>query len=43
MNIDTPKTIYKDYQSQNLTSNLSWNQKIKQDFILFQKKELAVG
>jgi tetratricopeptide (TPR) repeat protein len=31
------KTIYKDYQSQNLTSNLSWNQKIKQDFILFQK------
>jgi tetratricopeptide (TPR) repeat protein len=31
------KTIYKEYQSQNLTSNLSWNQKIKQDFALFKK------
>ncbi|MGO4819156.1 tetratricopeptide repeat protein [Flavobacterium sp. W22_SRS_FP1] len=31
------KTIYKEYRSQNLTSNLSWNQKTKQDFALFEK------
>jgi tetratricopeptide (TPR) repeat protein len=37
------KTIYKEYQSQNVTSNLSWNQKIKQDFILFQKVDLPSG
>lgn len=37
------KTIYKEYRSQNVTSNLSWNQKIKQDFILFQKAGLPSG
>ena len=31
------KTIYKKYQSQNVTDSLSWTQKIKQDFILFKK------
>jgi hypothetical protein len=34
------KAIYKEYQSQNLTSNLSWTKKTKQDFALFQKRGL---
>jgi tetratricopeptide (TPR) repeat protein len=34
------KTIYKEYRSQNLTSNLSWTQKTKQDFGLFEKTGL---
>lgn len=31
------KSIYKEYQSQNVTESLSWNQNIKQDFAVFQK------
>jgi tetratricopeptide (TPR) repeat protein len=34
------KIIYKEYRSQNVTSNLSWTQKTKQDFALFQKTGL---
>ena len=34
------KNIYKEYQSQNVTNNLSWSQKIKQDFFLFKKSGL---
>jgi hypothetical protein len=34
------KTIYKEYRYQNVTDNLSWAQKIKQDFVLFQKTGL---
>jgi hypothetical protein len=37
------KTIYKEYRSQNLTSNLSWTQKTKQDFALFEKAGLPSG
>jgi tetratricopeptide (TPR) repeat protein len=31
------KSIYKEYQSQNVNDSLSWIQKIKQDFALFKK------
>jgi tetratricopeptide (TPR) repeat protein len=31
------KNIYKEYRSQNVASNLSWTQKVKQDFVLFEK------
>ncbi|PXY39363.1 hypothetical protein DMB65_17925 [Flavobacterium cheongpyeongense] len=34
------KAIYKKYQSQNVTDSLSWVDKTKQDFALFQKKGL---
>ena len=34
------KSIYKKYQSQNVTNNLSWNQKVKQDFETFKKAGL---
>ena len=31
------KSIYKKYQSQNVTDSLSWTQKVKLDFELFRK------
>jgi hypothetical protein len=34
------KPIYKKYQSQNVTDSLSWTEKTKQDFALFQKAGL---
>ncbi|WP_417941588.1 tetratricopeptide repeat protein [Flavobacterium sp. RS13.1] len=34
------KAIYKKYQSQNVTDSVSWIDKTKQDFILFQKAGL---
>jgi tetratricopeptide (TPR) repeat protein len=34
------KAIYKKYQSQNVTDSLSWIDKTKQDFVLFQKAGL---
>jgi tetratricopeptide (TPR) repeat protein len=34
------KTIYKKYQSQNVTDSLSWTQKVKQDFLIFEKAGL---
>ena len=34
------KSIYKKYQSQNVTDSLSWIQKVKQDFDVFQKAGL---
>jgi hypothetical protein len=34
------KAIYKKYQSQNVTDSLSWIEKTKQDFALFQKAGL---
>ncbi len=34
------KTIYKKYQSQNVTDSLSWTQKVKQDFVIFEKAGL---
>ncbi len=36
-NYASAKTIYKEYQSQNVTDSLSWTQKIKQDFATFKK------
>lgn len=35
------KTIYKKYQSQNVTDSLSWTQKVKTDFDTFQKAGLT--
>ncbi|UQD57170.1 M48 family metallopeptidase [Flavobacterium sp. K5-23] len=37
------KLIYKEYQSQNVNDSLSWTQKIKQDFAIFQKAGLPSG
>lgn len=34
------KVIYKKYQSQNVTDSLSWIDKTKQDFVIFQKAGL---
>ncbi|PWA04209.1 tetratricopeptide repeat protein [Flavobacterium psychrotolerans] len=34
------KSIYKKYQSQNVTDSLSWTQKVKQDFETFEKAGL---
>jgi len=34
------KAIYKKYQTQNVTDSLSWKEKTKQDFIVFQKAGL---
>lgn len=34
------KTIYKEYQNQNITDSLGWTQKVKQDFEAFQKAGL---
>jgi hypothetical protein len=31
------KSIYKEYQSQNVNDSLSWTKKIKQDFAIFKK------
>ncbi|MGA9638292.1 tetratricopeptide repeat protein [Flavobacterium sp.] len=36
-NYSAAKSIYKEYQTQNLTDSLSWTQKVKDDFTLFQK------
>ena len=36
-NYASAKAIYKEYQSQNVTDSLSWNQKTKLDFETFQK------
>jgi tetratricopeptide (TPR) repeat protein len=36
-NFKLAKSIYKEYQSQNVTDSLSWAQKTKQDFEAFQK------
>ena len=36
-NFSLAKSIYKQYQSQNVSDNLSWKQKIKQDFDVFKK------
>jgi hypothetical protein len=33
----TAKTIYKEYQSQNVTDSLSWTEKVKLDFEIFKK------
>jgi hypothetical protein len=37
------KLIYKKYQSQNVNDSLSWTQKVKQDFTVFQKTGLPSG
>jgi len=42
-NYKLAKTIYKKYQSQNVTDNLSWSQKVKQDFEAFRKAGLPSG
>ncbi|WP_281233423.1 tetratricopeptide repeat protein [Flavobacterium gelatinilyticum] len=39
-NYSDAKAIYKKYQDQNVTDNLSWKEKTKQDFILFEKAGL---
>ncbi|OOV13216.1 M48 family metallopeptidase [Flavobacterium sp. LM4] len=39
-NYGDAKAIYKKYQSQNVTDSLSWTDKTKQDFALFQKAGL---
>lgn len=36
-NFKSAKSIYKEYQTQNVTDSLSWTQKTKQDFEAFQK------
>ncbi len=36
-NYSLAKTIYKAYQSQNVTDSLSWTEKVKLDFTLFKK------
>jgi hypothetical protein len=36
-NYSLAKAIYKEYQSQNVTDSLSWNEKVKLDFDTFQK------
>ena len=36
-NYSSAKTIYKEYQAQNVTDSLSWNEKIQQDFEAFKK------
>ena len=42
-NFKQAKTIYKKYQSQNVTYNLSWSQKVQQDFVAFRKAGLPSG
>ena len=37
------KTIYKEYQTQNVTDSLSWIQKAKDDFVAFKKAGLPSG
>jgi hypothetical protein len=36
-NYSSAKTIYKEYQSQNVTDSLGWTEKVKQDFEAFKK------
>ena len=36
-NYSSAKVIYKEYEAQNESDNLSWNEKIKQDFETFKK------
>ena len=36
-NYSSAKTIYKEYQSQNVTDSLGWTEKVKLDFETFQK------
>ena len=36
-NYSLAKAIYKEYQAQNVTDSLSWNEKVKQDFEIFKK------
>ena len=36
-NYSSAKAIYKEYQSQNVTDSLGWNEKVKQDFEVFKK------
>ena len=42
-NFKSAKPIYKKYQFQNVTNNLSWTQKVKMDFEVFQKAGLPSG
>ena len=42
-NYSEAKSIYKEYQTQNLTAKLSWTQKVKDDFEVFQKLGLPSG
>ncbi|MDQ5929171.1 MAG: hypothetical protein QG594_949, partial [Bacteroidota bacterium] len=35
------KSIYKNYQTQNINANTAWTQKVKDDFELFQKKGIT--
>jgi tetratricopeptide (TPR) repeat protein len=42
-NYKQAKTIYKKYQSQNVTDNLGWSQKVQQDFVAFRKARLPSG
>ena len=42
-NYSEAKSIYKEYQTQNLTARLSWTQKVKDDFEVFQKLGLPSG
>ena len=42
-NFKAAKSIYKKYQSQNVTNTLSWTQKVKLDFETFQKAGLPSG
>jgi predicted Zn-dependent protease len=37
------KLIYKKYRFQNVTDSLSWTQKVKQDFDIFEKAGLTSG
>lgn len=39
----TAKSIYKKYQTQNVTPSLSWSQKVKLDFETFEKAGLPSG
>ncbi|KAF2506708.1 tetratricopeptide repeat protein [Flavobacterium zhairuonense] len=39
-NYSDAKTIYKKYQDQNVTDSLSWKDKTKSDFVIFQKAGL---
>jgi hypothetical protein len=36
-NYSSAKAIYKEYQSQNVTDSLGWNEKVKLDFEVFKK------
>ena len=42
-NYKSAKPIYKKYQFQNVTNSLSWTQKVKQDFEIFQKAGVSSG